>query len=188
MGRLLHLSPTQIEFTDHALSVWSQFLLRKIPHPERFEQHFIPFDLIDEVTTPSSLPPNINRYLLASVDMDVGASEAMAITHVKLGKFAIIGFIDVPNAKQWINTRVPVRGGIIGRRHYILPTSLLDYLTDRAKKAASASAKISPKQLRKIDAAFLKDPIAAAQSPTFSAMRHDVKMFGDAAFYRKSSQ
>jgi hypothetical protein len=44
--------------------------------------------------------------------MDVGASATTAITYVKLGRFAIIGFIDVPNAKQWIGTKVPVRGGI----------------------------------------------------------------------------
>jgi hypothetical protein len=180
-GRLLHFSPSQITATDRALSVWSQFLLGQIPHPERFEQHFIPFD---EEIAMSSLP---NRYLLASIDMDVGASATTAITYVKLGRFAIIGFIDVPNAKQWIGTKVPVRGGIIGPRSYVLPIFLLDYLTDRAKKGGAAGEKISPKQQRKIDAAFLKNPTAATQSATFKALRHDVKMFGDAAFHRKSS-
>jgi hypothetical protein len=134
MGHLSHFSPTQITAADHALSGWSQFLLGQMPHPERFEQHFLPFDLIDEETTLSSLPPNINRYLQASIDMDVAASETTAFTYVKLGKFAIIGFIDVPNAKQWIGTKVPVRGGIIGPRRYVLHISLLDYLTGRQKK------------------------------------------------------
>jgi hypothetical protein len=186
-GRLLHFSPSQITATNRALSVWSQFLLGQIPHPQRFEQHFIPFDEEIALSSLSSLPPNINRYLLASIDMDVGASATTAITYVKLGRFAIIGFIDVPNAKQWIGTKVPVRGGIIGPRSYVLPISLLDYLTDRAKKESAAGERISPKQHRKIDAAFLKDPTAATQSATFKAMRDDVKMFGDAAFYRKSS-
>ncbi len=90
MGRLLHFSPSQITATDHALSVWSQFLLGQIPHPERFEQHFLRFDLIEEGTPLSTLPPNINRYLQASVDMDVGASATTAFTYVKIGKFAII--------------------------------------------------------------------------------------------------
>jgi len=188
MGHLSHFSPSQIAATDRALSVWSRFLLGKISHPERFEQHFIPFDLIDRVITKHSLPPNINRYLLASIDMDVGASESMAITYVKLGKFAIFGFIDVPDAKQWVGTRIPIRSGIIEPRNYTLPISIMDFLMDRAKKAAAASTKISPKQLRKIDAQFLKDTVAAVQSPTFSAMSRDVKMFGETAFHSRSTQ
>jgi hypothetical protein len=68
---LQDFSATQREAVDEALKAWSAFLLGRLPHPGRFEQHMIVFDAVDaEATTLQDLPPNFNRYILRTVDLD----------------------------------------------------------------------------------------------------------------------
>lgn len=44
---LSHFPPVLQEKAKTAVSYWRRFLLGEIPHPSRFEQHFIPFDRIE---------------------------------------------------------------------------------------------------------------------------------------------
>jgi hypothetical protein len=141
----------------------------------------VPFDLVKASSEPSIFPPKINRYLVASVDMDIGSSDTTALTFAKLGRFAIVGLIVSPQEGRWVGTRVPVRGGLLEPRRYVLPRYFLDYLMDRANNVFSKT--VSPNQQQKIDAAARQaDPADILKSATFRALEQDVRMFGSSAF------
>jgi hypothetical protein len=72
-----------------AQKIWKEFLLDKREHPNRNEQHFLPLDAIESFTVPN-MPPNINRYILRSVDIDAVWDEKSAFVYSKLGRFVIL--------------------------------------------------------------------------------------------------
>jgi len=98
--------------------VWKEFLLDECPHPERHEQHLLPLDLIESYTSPD-IPTNINRYILRSVDIEVAwSSPKNVFVYSKLGRFLIVGFINVERRKEWGGTKVHVQRGVLGPRYY----------------------------------------------------------------------
>jgi hypothetical protein len=60
---LTRYSEVQQRSLQKAERIWRGFLLGSEPNPRGFEQHFLPFDLIKEMTAPNP-PDNINRYLM----------------------------------------------------------------------------------------------------------------------------
>jgi hypothetical protein len=61
----------------------------------------------------------------------------------------------------------------------------MEYLIGKAKNAAAAQNKISQRQNEKIEAAFRKDIDKVANSETFRALSHDVRLFGHDAFRKE---
>jgi hypothetical protein len=177
---LKHFSKAQQNAAVLALETWRGFLLEKNRHPGRFEQHLLPLDSVDHFTL--ELPANFNRYVLRAVEIDAVHGEKTAFIFSKLGRFFILGFIDVVHASRWAGTKVHVRDGVIQPRQYTLPIEFGDYLVDRAKRHAAIYGKISDAQRRKIDEAFRKNIDRVANSETFNAMTEDVRTFGSAAF------
>lgn len=182
--RLSHLSTSQIEQSEKALATWRQVMLDELRHPGKYEQHLIPLSTI-ESTGSFNFPPNINRYLIRNVELDVGAGTKSAFVYSKLGRFAIFGFIDVLSPKEWSGTKVHVRHGTIGPRTYTLPYSVGTYLSDRATKAWELMKTMSENQQRKVDSTVEADPERFLNSEVFQAMQQDIKMFGSKAFTRK---
>jgi hypothetical protein len=182
-------------YTDHfpeklqkrvqqAQEVWREFLLNQRPHPSQYEQHFLPLDAIDSYTI-RNMPPNINRYILRTVDVDAVHGEETAFTYSKLGQFIILGFVELPRTRQWIGTKVHVKRGTIQPGEYTMPVQFMKYMMDKAKTAVVAQSKISQRQREKIDAAFRKDIDRLANSGTFHALSHDVRLFGQEAFRKE---
>lgn len=179
-----HFSEKHLKSAERAREVWKEFLLGKRPHPEKYEQHFLPMNVIESYTYPD-MPPNINRYILRSVDIDAACNEKSAIIYSKLGRFVIIGFLEEPHPNQWVGTKVHVKSGVVGQRKYILPEIFGNYFANRAKRINSIYEKISEKQNKKIEETFLKDLDRAAESESFKAIDHDVRLFGKAAFKKE---
>jgi hypothetical protein len=103
---LQDFSEAQHRAVDVALETWSAFLFGKLATPGCFEQHLIVFDAIDEEgTTLQNIPPNFNRYILRTVDLDAVRSSSIAFVLSKMGKFIILGFIDVPHPREWVGPR-----------------------------------------------------------------------------------
>lgn len=166
---------------DRAEAVWKDFILGRKPHPEKHEQHFLPLDAIESHTIPD-MPPNMNRYILRTVDIDTIHSEQSAFIYSKLGRFIIVGFIEEPDPRQWKGTKVHVNKGIVKPQQYTIPGQFEKYLQGKASRMTKSHSQISKKQRKKIDETLMKDPDRVANSESFNAMSHDVKLFGDAAF------
>jgi len=105
--------PTQLE--DRARrthKIWKEFLLDQRPHPGHCEQHFLPLDAIESFTQ-CDMPTNINRYILRSVDINAAWGGEDAFVYSKLGRFVIVGFINMKRPKEWQGTKIHVRHGVI---------------------------------------------------------------------------
>ncbi len=161
--------------------VWRNYLLDNSQNPSKNEQHFLPLDTIESFTH-HSMPTNINRYILRSVDIDAVCGGESAFVYSKLGKFIIVGFIEMPYRNQWVGTKVHVKHGVVGPSSYTLPVQFWDYLTSKAEKADNIRGKISEKQNRKIKDSYGKDIDRVAKSESFRAMHQDVKLFGNKVF------
>ena len=170
-----------------AQEAWREFLLNQRPHPGQYEQHFLPLDAIDSYTI-SGIPPNINRYILRTVDIDAVHGGQTASTYSKLERFIILGFVELPRTRQWIGTQVHVKHGAIKPGEYVMPVQFMDYLIGKAKTAAAAQNKISQRQNAKIEAAFRKNIDRVANSETFRALSHDVRLFGRDAFRKEDKE
>jgi hypothetical protein len=187
-GHLKNFTSEQIEVTKKTLQTWKEFLLGIRPHPDIYEQHFIPFDAIASHTMDQrEMPANINRYILRAIDVDIVRGKRTAFTYTKMGRFIVIGFIIPPERRFWKNTKVHLNYGRITPTQYTLPTEFADYFFDKAKRSGAIFDELSTSQLVKIDKEFTKNIDRFANSESMVAMKHDVRMFGKAAF-RKSSK
>lgn len=178
---LEHLSEQQLKLVSRALDFWRGMMFDRRPHPGEFELHIVPVPGLHAVEG-FDPPPNMNRYFAREVEADIGANDESVFVHVKLCRLIVIGFVQMPNAREWKGTRVKMRRGKVGGQNYFLPKNFGEYLVERAKHVASVHASISEPQMQKIEAAMRKDMDRAASSDTFEAMSQDVEMFGSAAF------
>lgn len=174
----------QLQLVAQALDFWRDLIFDRRVHPGEFELHVLPLPGLNSAKG-FELPPNMNRYFAREVEADVGSTEKSAFVQVKICRLMVLGFVQMPNAREWKGTRVKMRRGSIGgARTYCVPKNFGDYLIERAKHVASLQASISERQKQKIVAAMRSDPDRAAASDTFEATSQDVNMFGPAAFRR----
>jgi len=179
---LSHFPSNLQEKSKLALSYWKKFLLGETPHPSKFEQHMIPFDRIDKFNYPE-MPPNINRYIFRTVDIDtVHSGDKAAYVYSKMGRIVLVGFIEMPHRQDWKGTKLHVKKGVLGSKHYKIPSGFGDYFTRKAERLIHIQKSMSEKQRRKIDETYRKDLNRAANSETMKAMDYDVFLFGDNAF------
>jgi hypothetical protein len=114
--------------------------------------------------------------------MDVVRSESTTFVFTKMGKFLVLGFIDVSFPRQWVGTKIGARSGVAGSRAYTVPIQFRDYLIEKAERYATLVASISPTQREKMDKTMWKDLNRVARSGSFEAMKNDVERSGKAAF------
>jgi hypothetical protein len=177
-----HLSEQQLQLVPRALDFWRDLMFDRRQHPGEFELHILPLAGL-HFAEGFDVPPNMNRYFAREVEADVGANGESVFVQVKLCRLIVIGFVQMPNKREWKGTRVKMRRGSVGgAQNYFLPKNFGDYLVGRAKHVASVHASISEPQKQKIEAAMRNDLDRAASSDTLEAMSQDVEMFGPAAF------
>jgi hypothetical protein len=128
-----HFSEQLAEEAEKALTRWAAFLLGQEPHPGKYEQHMLPLDLIAGHTS-DGMPPNINRYLLRSVDIDAVCSKSEAFVYVKLPHVLLVGFIHMKHPREWQGTKVHVKHGTLGSTNYVLPKEVGDYIMGQAQR------------------------------------------------------
>ena len=167
----------QMALADQA---WREVLLGHRKHAGKHEQHFLPVDEI--VSFSGSFAPNINRYLMRAVQMDLCAGRESLFTFAKLGRFIILGFVHEPTPRVWVGTKVHANEGTISPRNYTLPAGFGSYLNDKALQTAKSLSSMSDEQHNKVDGALRQNIEKFAESDLFRALRADVEMFGDDAF------
>ena len=138
-------------------------------------------DMIDSSSIPD-LPSNMNRYLTRAIEPYVAYSEHTVISYAKMGRFILFGFVDVKHPRRWKGTKLHVRDGRFGQGDIELPSDAGHFIVERARVLAHKTAQLSERQHQRIRKSYECDLDRAAQSETFRAMHHDVRMFGDSAF------
>jgi hypothetical protein len=178
---LSSLTPQQLRLADSAQQSWAEFLRGERPHPGKFEQHLIPFRPVGGAPG-IKFPPNINRYLLRIIEINFGRNTSAMFVYSKIGRFAVLGFVQLDHPKQWIGSKVKLRGGALRHREYVFPAPFGEFLADRAKRVWDVMNAISEPQQRKINESIRSDLDRFANSDMFKAMKFDVEVFGRAAF------
>jgi len=179
-------SAESLVHVEKAERIWRELLLGERPHPEAFQQHILPLDQIQ--STSGKLAPNINRYLMRAVDMDLCRGGKTIFTYTKLGRFIVLGFVHEPNPNQWRGTKVNANKGLVGPKEYVLPWAFGEYLNEKAHRMAELLNSVSEKQQAKIDGAFRKNVDRYLESDAYQAMLADVSIFGDAAFPKRDNK
>ncbi|MEA3031273.1 MAG: hypothetical protein QOG13_2598 [Sphingomonadales bacterium] len=182
-GRGHDYSDEQRKLLVKAEQRWKAFLKGQAPHPGKFEQHLLIFDLV-ESTTITDLPQNFNRFMMGAVTLDIVGSERSMMTYAKLGRFTIFGMIQKgPN--EWDGTKVHVNHGTLRAGKTVLPNGLLDLFREKAALASGATEAMSPTQRSKVDAHVRKNLDQFLASEQFASIAADARMFGkDAVVYR----
>jgi hypothetical protein len=173
----------QIVLMDEAELRWRAFLQGKVPHPAKFEQHLVIFDIVDS-TTISDLPTNFNRFITGAITLDIVGNERSLMTFAKMGRFLIFGFIQ-KGSNEWAGTKVHVKHGLLKPSKYVLPAGLLDLFKDKAQHISKSMSEMSPMQREKIDKHILDHLDDFSNSEQFLAMKADADMFGAKAVLRK---
>jgi hypothetical protein len=186
-GEHLHTwSPESLECARRAELAWREYLTGSRRRPGEFQQHILPLDRIESTTAP--MVPNINRYLMRAIAMDVCRGTKMIFTFAKLGRFVILGIVRDSGRNEFQGTLVHPAQGVICPRKYILPKALMGYFNDKAQTMAQALSSMSDRQLQTVDATFRANIDRYMGSDAFEAMNADVEMFGDNAFSQRDEE
>lgn len=172
--------PEAIDKLNKAERVWREVLLGKRHHPGQHQQHFLPFDRIESAT--GEFAPNINRYLMRAIDMDLCRGGRNIFTYAKIGRFIFLGFVHESAPENWRGTKVHATEGIIEPRKYVVPRPFGEYINSKARRMSELLASVSPTQKAKIDEAFRKNLDRFVGCDSYQAMLADISMFGDDAF------
>lgn len=177
--------PEALARIANAEATWRAFLLGQRPHPGQFQQHLLPLDAISNATggLPPNLSPNINRYLMCDIDMDLCRGNRSIFVYSKLGRFIILGFVSEEHpTRNWRGTKIHATEGVIEPRKYVLPKPFWEYLNSKARQMSSILDGVSSRQQQKIDEAFRLNVDKIIGSDLFAAMKADFEIFGEAAF------
>lgn len=177
-------SPEVLRRITEAETAWRMFLLGQTEHPGRFIQHLIPFDAIAAISNPGlDLSPNMNRYLMRTIQMDLCRSDRSNFVYCKLPRFVIIGLIHEERPNHWQGTKVRLKRGLIEPRRYRLPWAFFEYVNSKAKREIELLRSISSRQREKIEQSFSENAERFVGTDAFLAMQSDIQMFGDDAFF-----
>lgn len=181
-GHLGDYPPDQVRLLEDAEKTWRAFLLDQRPHPGACELHLLPLDGFTAMSR-HDFPPNMNRYLMRTVDLDVVYGGSTAYVFAKLARLLFLGFTRLDYPKQWVGTKISVNQGVIEPRTYTVPRPFGEYIKRQAERMLVLMQSMSVRQQERSDESFwTTDPDKLASSDLFRAMEHDVKMFGKAAF------
>lgn len=166
---------------DEAGSHLSNYLLGRIDNLNQFEQHLFPLDAI-ESTSSQQLPPNINRYFLRTIAMDIIGNESNLFIYTKLPHFILFSFIKCKEPGKMRPNRVALKHGTIGQKKYYWPDGFIDYIFEKANTVSETYDSIPKEQQERIEQYIKENPEKARNSKTFEALLHDYNLFGDDIF------
>lgn len=170
-----------------AEQTWKAFLMGQVPHPGPFQQHLLPVYGPEAIFGQlANTSPNINRYLMRTMDTDLVRGRTTNFVYSKLGRFIILGFIREDRPGRWQGSKVKITTGRIEPRRYSIPEEFIEYINSKARREAELIAGLSPRQREKMDQAYREKITAFIGSDAYIAMENDVRMFGKAAFISDS--
>jgi hypothetical protein len=172
--------PDYIEAIDAAERHLAKYVLGEVDNLNQYEQHLYPLEKV-ESTTESGLPPNINRYFLRTMAMDIIGNDNDIFIFTKMPSFVILGCVKVRELNKIRSSRIALKKGQVSPRDYWWPDGFANYMVDKAKEISKVYNTIPEKHHAKIDEYIRKNPEKAANSKLFEAFLHDYERFGDKA-------
>ena len=166
---------------DNAELHLRNYLLGIEPNLNQYEQHVFPLDPI-ETTTETEFPPNINRYFLRTMAMDIVGNSTDIYIYTKLPKFIILGVVKAKELNKLRSSRISLGTGKIGPRDYWWPDGFVNYLCDKAEEISRVHRSMPAEHLARIEEFVQNNPEKANKSKLIEAMMHDYEMFGDKIF------
>jgi len=182
-SRLSHYEKEELTIAKEGGEVWRQFLLGQRSNPGEYEQHFLPLNLIVNCSG-GKLANGVNYYFMRSVDMDCLRSSKNLYAMAKLPGFVFMGFFIKPNKKEWKNTKINLKTGVIKPDNFSIPAGMWKHLSSKAEKVANAYNLLSNKQKEKVDVAFNIKSDKILKSKTMEAMYQDYQLSGGKAFVK----
>jgi hypothetical protein len=167
---------------DQAQSALGDFLLGRTSNPGKYEQHLYPLEAFSE-TNVRNLPSNINRYILRNMHMDILYGDKGVMIYTKLPSFIVLGLTGHAESAKMRSSRLAISSGKISPRQYWWPTGFAEYMFGKAREISDSYKTINSKQRKIIDNALSSNPDRAASSKTVEAFNHDLRLFGDKAFF-----
>lgn len=174
--RFLNLPRSVRDASASALRTWRAFLLGKSEHPSEFEQHLIPFDLVEHPVR--GMSEFFDRYIIRSVDEDLATADETLLVYSKLGKIVLFGVVPAPRPlKGWGNTKLHVRRGVIETNTAVrLPPGIMEYINSKAEDARIFWDGLSESQQLKLSAARQQRAGAEPAAEVFRAFAYDQKI------------
>ena len=168
--------------THQAEAHLRNFLLGNTSNLDQYEQHIFPLSKIEKPPESLNFPPNINRYFLRSIGIDVLTGDKDIYTFTKSPTFLIIGIISSKYSKQMRASRVALKQGTLRPSNLVMPEYLLGYMKDKAREIQVTVSGISEDQSNKVYETVISNLDKSADSKSFEAMMHDYNIFGDKIF------
>jgi len=136
---------------DDAERHLEKFLLGEESNLNQYEQHVFPLERI-ESTTKSGLPPNINRYFLRTISMDIVGNSTDLYVYTKIPCFIILGVIKAKDLRKMRSSRIALKHGKISPREYWWPDGFINYIVEKAQAVSDAYDKIPEKHKASFEA------------------------------------
>jgi hypothetical protein len=179
-----HTSADEGRLLDEAESALASYLLGDSDNLGQYEQHLYPLEGMSE-TNVTSAPPNLNRYFLRTMQMDLLTSNSGAIIYTKIPGFMLLGLTGHEEANRMRSSRVALGDGRLSPRKYWWPTGFAEYIFDKVRAIEATYSSMDKVQKDKITKAVLDNPERFKASRTYEAFQHDLAMFGKGAFSKK---
>lgn len=171
---LSHFRGRHEKAVRETLATWRDYLLGNVDDIGRPEIHLLPFcGVVDHRA--SDVPENTNRYLGRAIEIDIGVSETEAFTFCKLGPLLLIGLIEYPDLSHWQNTKI-LKNGRLAHGEFCAPAQYLEFIFKRCRRSAELEAKLSGKQIAKIDHSYREDIGRVMHSGTYKTACLDVDL------------
>lgn len=179
---LNHFSEDLLRSVDNALEVWHAFLLDKSPHPDKYEQHMLPFRGFVTDHSDPELPSNFNRYVSRSVDIDAACSKTQAYVYAKMCRILLIGFIEMDHKERWRDTRIHIKNGTLEKQHYSIPIDIRNFMYFKARRLQKIGKTMSGQQWDKVGQDYQRNLDKFPDSEMFNAITQEFLLFGKDAF------
>lgn len=164
-------SRDDISLMDQAASTWREYLLGRRPDTGAFAQHlYIVRGVV--ASTGQDVASNINRHVLRHIATDVVRGQHQHIVYAKLPRLFIMGVLRDDRPSDWRGTRIDAGEGTISG-HQRVPSGLVTYVNEAARRASNRMGSMSDHQKRKVLEDVRRDPTRAKRSDTVRAFRLD---------------
>lgn len=175
------LSQEQRAKISKFMSHWRKFLLGKSPKTGECESHILLLTTTKDVMVKGNtrdFPPNINRYLVRSLDNTILFSddgEYLGV-YTKLGPMAFYTSIIPRRVKGLENTKIAMKENTLTRPQIFGDECITNFIWfDRPLEVESVKGDISEKQSNVISDSMKKDPEKALNSLGFRMFQLDME-------------
>lgn len=166
---------------DDAEQHWIKYMMGEVDNLRQYEQHLFHLDGV-EATTYNELPPNINRYFLRIIAMDIIGNESELFVYTKLPSFIILGCIKVSDPRRMRTSRIATGSGIIGPTQYWFPDGFMDYIVEKCGDISKALRRVSSEDSERLNKSMLNNLERARDSKLLEAFLYDYERFGEDVF------